>query len=107
VASGVGEALRLIEQQLPDFSLLDVNLGEETSIDIAERLAERGSPFAFTSGYGEPVAFPEKFSHVQRLRKPYSLIRCARCSPRPASAALETKEAPHGRLHRRIRFDLA
>jgi len=72
VASGVGEALRLIEQQLPEFSLLDVNLGEETSFEIAEKLAERASPFAFTSGYGEPVAFPEKFSHIQRLRKPYS-----------------------------------
>jgi CheY-like chemotaxis protein len=73
VASGVAEALRLIEQHPPDFALLDVNLGEETSFDIAEMLAARGSSFAFTSGYGEPVVFPDKFSHVQRLRKPYSI----------------------------------
>jgi light-regulated signal transduction histidine kinase (bacteriophytochrome)/CheY-like chemotaxis protein len=73
IVGGVAEALKLIEDRLPDFALLDVNLGEETSFDIAERLAARGSPFAFTSGYGEPVAFPDKFSHVQRLRKPYSI----------------------------------
>jgi len=73
VVGGVEEALKLIEQRLPDFTLLDVNLGEETSFDIAEKLAARGSPFAFTSGYGEPIAFPAQFSHVQRLRKPYSL----------------------------------
>jgi light-regulated signal transduction histidine kinase (bacteriophytochrome)/CheY-like chemotaxis protein len=73
VASGVAEALKLIEQHLPDFTLLDVNLGEETSFDIAERLLARGAPFAFTSGYGEPVAFPDQFSDILRLRKPYSL----------------------------------
>ena len=73
VAGGVAEALRLIEQHPPDFTLLDVNLGEETSFDIAETLAARDLPFAFTSGYGEPVAFPDSFSQVQRLRKPDSL----------------------------------
>jgi CheY-like chemotaxis protein len=73
VVGGVEEALQLIEQRPPDFTLLDVNLGKETSFDIAEKLAARGSPFAFTSGYGEPIAFPEQFSDIQRLRKPYSL----------------------------------
>jgi light-regulated signal transduction histidine kinase (bacteriophytochrome)/CheY-like chemotaxis protein len=73
LASGAAEALKLIEQHLPGFTLLDVNLGEETSFDIAERLLARGAPFAFTSGYGEPVAFPDQFSDVLRLRKPYSL----------------------------------
>ena len=73
VVGGVEEALRLIEQRPPDFTLLDVNLGEETSFHIAEKLAARGLPFAFSSGYGEPVAFPDQFSHIQRLRKPYSL----------------------------------
>jgi CheY-like chemotaxis protein len=73
VVSEVAEALKLIEQRPPDFTLLDVNLGGKTSFDIAERLAVRGSPFAFTSGYGQPVALPDKFFHVRRLRKPYLL----------------------------------
>ena len=73
VASGVGEALRLIEQHPPDFTLLDLKIGEKTDFDIAKKLAARGSPFAFTSGYGEPIAFPDQFSNIQRLRKPYSL----------------------------------
>ena len=30
-------------------------------------------PFAFTSGYGEPVAFAEEYANIAKLRKPYSL----------------------------------
>jgi len=84
VVSSVEEALQRIEQRPPDFTLLDVNLGEETSFDIAEKLAARGLPFAFTSGYGEPIAFPDQFSDIQRLRKPYSLdsLRELLISPR-------------------------
>jgi DNA-binding response OmpR family regulator len=35
-----------------DYALLDCNLGRETSWPIAEALAARGIPFAFTSGKG-------------------------------------------------------
>jgi|SRR5215813_11931480 len=73
LASGVEEALKLIEQHPPDFTLLDVSLGGETSFALAATLAAQGSLFAFSSAYGEPVAFPDNFSHVPRLRKPYSL----------------------------------
>jgi CheY-like chemotaxis protein len=71
-ASGVVEALKAIDEQKPDFALLDVNLGTETSFEIAERLAEIGIPFAFATGYGEQIAFPDAFRETQKIRKPYS-----------------------------------
>ena len=56
----------------PDFALLDVNLGVETSFEIAERLVEIGVPFAFATGYGEQIAFPVAFNEAPKIRKPYS-----------------------------------
>jgi len=72
-ASGVAQALREISDHPPEFAVLDVNLGTETSFEIAKRLAEIGVPFVFATGYGEQVAFPPEFSDVSKLRKPYSI----------------------------------
>ena len=72
VASGVAEALRSIEEHPPDFALLDVNLGNETSFEIADMLWKLDLPFAFASGFGEQVAFPDEYAQVKRVRKPYT-----------------------------------
>jgi DNA-binding NtrC family response regulator len=47
------DALALIEASPPDFAVLDVNLDGESSVEIARRLSELGTPFAYVSGYGE------------------------------------------------------
>jgi light-regulated signal transduction histidine kinase (bacteriophytochrome)/CheY-like chemotaxis protein len=73
LASNTREAFDLIAERRPDFALLDVNLGNETSFAIAGRLIGLGVPFAFASGYGEQVAFPEAVAAMPRLRKPYAL----------------------------------
>jgi len=72
-ASSVAQALREISDRPPEFALLDVNLGTETSFEIAKRLTELGVPFVFATGYGEQVAFPPEFSDAPKLRKPYSI----------------------------------
>jgi light-regulated signal transduction histidine kinase (bacteriophytochrome)/CheY-like chemotaxis protein len=72
-ASSVAQALREISDRPPEFALLDVNLGTETSFEIAKRLTEIGVPFVFATGYGEQVAFPPEFSDAPKLRKPYSI----------------------------------
>jgi light-regulated signal transduction histidine kinase (bacteriophytochrome)/CheY-like chemotaxis protein len=72
-ASSVGEALRHIAERGPDFALLDVNLGSETSFEIATRLQELQVPFAFATGYGEQAAFPDAFAAERKLRKPYTI----------------------------------
>lgn len=72
VAANVSEAMHLIATRKPDFAILDVNLGSETSFPIADRLAELKVPFLFTTGYGKNIAFPERFADVPVVTKPYS-----------------------------------
>jgi ActR/RegA family two-component response regulator len=72
VAASVEQAMRLIGEKAPDFALLDINLGQETSFAIAEHLAEIDVRFAFTTGYGEDIAFPPKMLGTARIRKPYT-----------------------------------
>ena len=52
MAGGVKDALRILDSRRPDFALLDVNLGPETSLPVAERLRELQIPFAFATGLG-------------------------------------------------------
>jgi light-regulated signal transduction histidine kinase (bacteriophytochrome) len=72
IVGNVTEALKAIDASAPEFALLDVNLGAETSFEVAEILLERGVPFAFATGYGEQIAFPESFAGTPRIRKPYT-----------------------------------
>ena len=72
VASSVAQAMRAIATRPPNFALLDINLGRETSFVVAEHLDSLGIPFVFTTGYGEDIAFPPKLLGVPRIRKPYS-----------------------------------
>ena len=51
-----------------DAALLDVNLGGEYAFAIADAHADRGTPFAFSTGYGE--APDARFSHTPLLAKP-------------------------------------
>lgn len=70
-AASVREALRLIEAAPPDRALLDVNLGSETSVAVARRLAELGIPYAFATGYGESFRIPPDLGAVPVIKKPY------------------------------------
>ena len=54
-----------------DCVLLDVNLRGELAFDVADVLQERGTPFAFVTGY-DRAALPDRFSAVVRLEKPVS-----------------------------------
>ena len=67
----MADALRLIELNADkiDGALLDVNLRGERVYPVAEALAARGLPFAFTSGYDD-VAIAPPYAHAQRYEKP-------------------------------------
>lgn len=71
VAGTVEQALAAIEAEQPTLALLDVNLGDETSLPVAERLAELGVPFLFATGYGEQLDLPQWFGSVPIAQKPY------------------------------------
>jgi CheY-like chemotaxis protein len=70
--SDVAEALRLLDLDPPTFALLDVNLGDETSLPVADRLRERGIPYMFATGYGEAMDLPPEHHGVVVVKKPYT-----------------------------------
>jgi CheY-like chemotaxis protein len=51
-AATVDQALALIDAEVFDAAVLDVNLSGQKSFPVAEALAARGVPFAFSTGYG-------------------------------------------------------
>ncbi|WP_439816130.1 HWE histidine kinase domain-containing protein [Zavarzinia sp. CC-PAN008] len=71
-AASVGDALAVIARQPPDIAVLDVNLGRETSFEVAEKLRTLGIPLVFATGYGEALSLPPEFEGVTILKKPYT-----------------------------------
>lgn len=69
-AMGVPEALPLAEAAELTFAILDVNLGEQRSFPIADRLRRRGVPFLFATGYGSRGMEGEYIGSVV-LKKPF------------------------------------
>jgi len=72
VGNDVQEALRLLDLEVPTFALLDVNLGDETSFPIADRLRDAGVLYVFATGYGEEGDFPPEHCDAVVLKKPYT-----------------------------------
>ena len=74
VAGTVSRGVALAEnaEVALDMAILDVNLGGEKVYPVAERLAARGVPFVFCTGYGMS-GISGKFQHVPTLAKPYSV----------------------------------
>ncbi len=70
-AASASEALRLIGSNAMDAAVLDVNLGRETSMEVAEKLTELEVPFVFATGYGDSATIPMHMSHIPVVRKPY------------------------------------
>lgn len=65
----VETALAAVESQPVDAALLDIQLHDEMSFPIAERLQRQNIPFAFLSGYGRQHLPPEVAS-CEFLPKP-------------------------------------
>ena len=71
-------ALEEIAREEFQVALLDFNLGTETSLPVAERLLEKGAPFAFATGYGDQLRLPDEMAEVAVLQKPYTAHNMAR-----------------------------
>lgn len=72
-ADSVEAALEMIAARVPEFGLLDVNLGQTKGFEVAERLAALGVPFAFATGYGDREAFPLPFADAAFVSKPFTI----------------------------------
>jgi light-regulated signal transduction histidine kinase (bacteriophytochrome)/CheY-like chemotaxis protein len=71
-AASVHQAMQTIERTRPSFALLDVNLGNESSIAIGKKLLEMRIPFIFATGYGERAPIPEDLADAPVIQKPYT-----------------------------------
>ncbi|MBO9715125.1 HWE histidine kinase domain-containing protein [Sphingomonas sp.] len=71
-ASSVAAALDEVARETFQVAILDVNLGAETSIPVAEALRAKGVPFVLATGYGEQLKLPPDLASVRILQKPYS-----------------------------------
>jgi|SRR5579872_535745 len=69
-ASRLGVALTMIDTQAIDMALLDVNLDGRPSYPLADALAARGVPFAFSTGYDKP-GLADEYRTIPVLQKPF------------------------------------
>lgn len=71
IAGNVAAALDLIGRDPPDLAVLDLNLGRENSIPVAEVLGQGGIPFVFTTGDDSDLRLPPFAARVPVVGKPY------------------------------------
>jgi light-regulated signal transduction histidine kinase (bacteriophytochrome)/CheY-like chemotaxis protein len=77
-ASTVPQALAELVDAKPAIAILDINLGTETSLPIADRIRALGIPYLFATGYGEQAQLPEAHRDAPVLQKPYTIEGVAR-----------------------------
>lgn len=77
-ASTVENALELIDDAPPTLAVLDINLGDQTSLTVADRLGDLKVPFLFATGYGEQAVLPDIHQHRAVVQKPYTIEGIAR-----------------------------
>jgi CheY-like chemotaxis protein len=89
-AASIAQAIALAETRGLSAAVLDINIRGASIDPVAERLAARGIPFLFATGYGtQPAAWP----HVPVIDKPYSIEKLAAVllalgAPRPEGAGV-------------------
>ncbi len=81
-AATVQGALDSIDAARPSVAMLDINLGDQNSYPIADRLAEMNIPFLFATGYGEQADPPIAHRGRPIVQKPYTLENVARALDR-------------------------
>ncbi len=77
-AATVHGAMDAIDRARPTLAMLDINLGDQSSFSIADRLAALEIPFLFATGYGEQAKLPEAHAARPVVQKPYTLENVAR-----------------------------
>lgn len=69
-ASRLDEAMQIADEAELDCAVLDVNLGGQPIFPLADRLREKGAPFAFATGYGD-AGLREIDKGTPVLQKPF------------------------------------
>ena len=72
-AASVSDGLAVIANKASalDAAMLDVNLGGEKVYPVADKLAQDGVPFFFSTGYST-AGIPTTYAHIPMLAKPFA-----------------------------------
>ncbi len=72
VAGNVSDALHILDTANIGFAVLDVNLGQGYSHEVADVLDQRDIPFVLATGYSEETSVLAAYPPAPILNKPYS-----------------------------------
>ena len=72
IAASVAEAFRVANANTISLAVLDINLGSETSLPVAQFLAARNIPFVLASGYGTLSDSLAQYPAAPVVAKPYT-----------------------------------
>lgn len=72
-AANLTRATTLLKRARPDFALLDMHLGSETSFPVARDLVQKDVPLVFATGYGSDISRPPGLDHIAVVTKPVEL----------------------------------
>jgi CheY-like chemotaxis protein len=75
-AGNIQEGMVLAETAEFDVALLDINVGGESIVPIAEIIRGRGLPFLFITGYAQ-IGLSEPFVEQPVLQKPFVITSLA------------------------------
>lgn len=93
----LGEAIDAAERAMPAAALLDIRVRQAAPFPLADRLLERGVPFAFMTGQIRP-SIPERFRCRPLLLKPFAAAELRRTiedlATSPAAAKLARAGTP-------------
>lgn len=70
--ASVADALAELGRGGVEAAILDINLGEEDTLAVADELERRRIPFAFATGYSPQDILPPARAGTPVLAKPYS-----------------------------------
>ena len=68
--NSVDEALAAVRDVIFDVAVLDVDLGRETSMPVADALRDARIPFVFLTGYEDDAGIPPEFKDATCFTKP-------------------------------------
>lgn len=72
LSSAVEDAVNIIRDKNISFALLDVNLGDQTSLPVAQELAARSIPFILATGYGDAEQITANYPAAVIVNKPFN-----------------------------------
>ena len=77
MVGSIATAQAALQKHRPDFAMLDIGIGNTTSLGFALELRRAGVAFIFASGYGERLQLDAELGSPIIVQKPYDLVGLA------------------------------